>query len=511
MIARLLPLLTLLFITTLSASITEPTPEETRADFEFYASRVAYLYTGAYLYDRIDQPQFILIPREHQQAQNALLQLVTNPAYPVEVLVELLQHEDPKVRTLAAVAIFDREEPSLLPMLAELWDDTSSTFSDPILMSVPYPMPDGRTQIYHEMTVGKIVQQMLTFYMVTGGYRTLHIYTTQEDFYAYWQPRQDRTFCASWFEVQLLRAGRDNPWSVRQRIEQLPPEDKLWTLIYLRSAHGSSRDLVHDRELIDMCRELGSAKIFEILRGAVLTDDPDLLAEESQRTRFDRIRLFVLHNAAKILQPEDADELLAIEQEWNVKGMDPNGEYTSPWYAISAARLNPPEARAILHPAFARMRGASDRDRATICLALWEMVGEEETDFIVEWFYRRDQGTSSRWALESFITEIVQRPQGSMLLAALIEDPRFGSCGWEQLSLFVKATNAVLPSPSITEDELQQARHPLHTSYDWQQEKAWREYPEESRQLEAILEGWRQALRQSVPQLIEAAQADAGT
>jgi len=52
--------------------------------------------------------------------------------YPTGLLIELLQHYDAKVRTLALACLFDKEDPALLPHLVFMAEDDAETFLIPL-------------------------------------------------------------------------------------------------------------------------------------------------------------------------------------------------------------------------------------------------------------------------------------------------------------------------------------------------------------------------------------------
>lgn len=103
--------------------------ERTRSDFESLAAELPYLSLGSVLYDRPDSP--LHVPDPAIRKENArILERVTDGRDASEALLDLLVHREPKVRTLAAVALFDREDPAVLPALAKLHADEAATFMD---------------------------------------------------------------------------------------------------------------------------------------------------------------------------------------------------------------------------------------------------------------------------------------------------------------------------------------------------------------------------------------------
>src|SRR5262249_33805416 len=119
-------------------------------------------------------------------------------------LVSLLKHQEPKVRTLALGALYLREDPRVLPHIAELVADKESTVPDlQILRAGPILKHDDDLlpQDYHKQSVGRVAEMLLKSWIGAAGYEV-------KDFSAYWEARKDRKFCASWFLARLYRAGQ---------------------------------------------------------------------------------------------------------------------------------------------------------------------------------------------------------------------------------------------------------------------------------------------------------------
>ena len=64
---------------------------------------------------------------EYEQQMRAL----ASPSLRSENLLPLLHHPDPKIRTLAIIALYDKGDPKMLPAVVALADDHSPTYSRP--------------------------------------------------------------------------------------------------------------------------------------------------------------------------------------------------------------------------------------------------------------------------------------------------------------------------------------------------------------------------------------------
>ena len=94
---------------------------------ERLAGKTPYLANESVIFDR-PQHLFQVANPYDQKAHDKALAEVADPKYPKEVLMALLTHHDPRVRTLAMVGLFDRDDPTVLPTLARMSSDSERTF-----------------------------------------------------------------------------------------------------------------------------------------------------------------------------------------------------------------------------------------------------------------------------------------------------------------------------------------------------------------------------------------------
>lgn len=477
--------------------------EQTHADFVHMAEKMPYLALGSVLYDAPDhgfEVADIGIKNRHFE----VLKQVTDPKYTVEALLHLLKHDDPKVRTLAAVALFDREEPSVLPALVDLCDDKSPTFDGHPELSAIWLRHTGIGPPALKQTVSDIIQAMVGFYMHPAGF-LYGIKDTSHGFAKYWEARKNRTSCAAWFLVRLERTrsggNRNDPDSaervkkLRQRIDQLPADDRTWVLLWLNGEMGSDA-LVTEPELLEACKRLGSDKLMLMLRNKIPTDDPDLQPRPSNNWKYHRMCLFVLKNATMLLRPGDAEALLACSR------LDPNNP--SSLWEIAAASLNKFQASHVLHGAMNRFNGEYDaQKRADLCAAIWRSSGEAEIDYIVEWFYNEkpDRGTHPT-CLGSFVLSVGKEKNGGLILGHLIKDPRFAKIGGDSLNNLVRAVNGCLDKPVVTEEEIQAAwAHFIPWTCEADQTSAEKRQPKEAAAVIELQAVWRERLLECAPEL----------
>ena len=419
-------------------------------------------------------------------------------------LQALLHSPDPKVRTLALGALFIREDPRDLPLIGGLLGDRSPTFSR---LSMSFDSRGGRLPLsFFEsaQTVGDVAQVMIGLYLasafkVSAFGRTLAGGTdlrdlSAADFQKYWAERGQRTRCAGWFLVRMWRATRStSPLQpqyevdvrrVLAEIDALPPEERAWTLLYVREDQPQLDTLVPDAAMVTALKAVGADALMKVLRREPVSDDPDLVAPARPAWNLPHTKAarFILAHAPELLRASDADAVLASAEGYPA---NPNFEYHPEWIAASA-RLqglrNPARATESLKAAIQRIPlthilGASDQ--RVLAFALWQMRGAAERAFLANWFYTVLPFVKSPNALESFLRDVERehRPDTSLLLSALVGDARFEQTGWSLLSRILEMVNKTLTSPLV--DRATIDRH--STERPGQQE---------------ALAGWRRLLRQ---------------
>ena len=507
----LTPSLALLLLGTLCSHAQTSGVEQTRAAFEQMADQLPYLALKSVLYDRSDH-LFKAADENNRSLHFQVLGKATDGAYPKEALLELLSHDDPKVRTLAAVALFDREDPFVLPFLVKLTADEAPTFDGhpELSASRTWLWDTGIGPPPRKQTVGDIAKEMLGFYMTRSGFFHGVKHPSAPGFHEYWNGRKDRSHCAGWFRVQLARAsyGRspqknciNRIRAVRKRIDEIPADDHCWLLLWLNGERGSDA-LVTESELVEMCKELGPDKLLLMLQHKIPSDDPDLQPRTNNNWPYNRMTLFVLRHAEELLRRDDGEALLNCERwqrDYRKHGIgDPT---ITPWWAVAAARLQPEKASRILHAALKRFQGKFDSDkRTTICVALWQLVGRSELAFLVDWLYdEQPQRSTFPHCRASFIEAIGKDRNGKEIIARIIRDRRLNNLGWQSLEKLVRLVNGWMQKPIVPVEEIGKAWHPFGPAcFDGCQAEAEQKYPKETAELQKHFSEWSKRLRASV-------------
>jgi hypothetical protein len=404
-------------------------------------------------------------------------------------LTELLKHKDPNVRTLALAALFQRQDPKLFPHFAAMTRDDGRTM--PRVQSwggLPPPKP-----VMEAQTVGDVATAFVEFWLNP-------VVKEATTFEAYWGPRKDRKFCASWFLVRMQRATQFSSHldkemeplirKVRKEIDALPEVDRDWTLIWLAAhrdflSNQPANVLTSPDERITAGKRLGPARLMDMIHNKTISDDPDL-SPGAGGTGRDTGRDFLIHwivrNARKLLRPEDAPALLKEEARFR-------DVHIVHGFAIGAAELQPKNASKWLRKSLSdrKVNGhASQGYGAELASALWRVVGESEIDFLADWFYglRADNNFFPGYAT-LFLRDIkgVRAPADRKLLARLIDDPRFDMLDYQSVSGLIVVVNGWTKMPVISHRDL---------NPNW--DGGWG--PKSERD-EAIVAQWRTKLKKS--------------
>ncbi len=418
-----------------------------RTEFAQMADDLPYLTVDCVLLDR-PEPFYRAANPEDDRRRERILGRLLDSQYAPEVLHKLSSDENPKVRTLAMVALFDREDPSDLPRFVAMADDRTPTFDAyPPLADVRFGIDPGP----REQTVGDVAQRMVEFYLGKAGVQCGSRRLSQPDFDDYWAERKDRPYLASWFSVQWARAAQgslsppperiDRLRAVRHRIDRLPADDRAWLLLWL---HGSIQNdmLVTEKELVDAAQGLGPDKLLLMLQHEIPCDDPDIRRHGGAHTE---MILWVLRHSAQLLRPDQAPAVEACADRPPLPSssfmdslLEPSPpaarKLRSPWWMIASADLQPERATAILHAAMAEFHKTSDgAHRVELALALWRLGRTTEIPYLVDWFYGEPVLVNqSPDPQAQFLHRIAENPVVELpsLVAAIVDDPRFSDLGY---------------------------------------------------------------------------------
>jgi hypothetical protein len=433
-------------------------------------------------------------------------------------LIRLLRDRDPRIRTLAAIVLFDSGDRRMLPHIATLLGDTAQTFpsaspvsssATPHLFGGNDPWKGWRPNVRPD-TVGAATTRMLAFH---AGRVQQHP-VDAETWDKYWGPRKARKWCTSWFDSRLNRItggtfpmpplsliGPGTFLTLRTEIQALPQPDRDWVQLAVFSTWEGSRVVTSDdrlaselwyvpeRDLLFAAKRRGREELLRMLRGSTPTDDPDMPHYREGIVRF------VLQHSAELLLPADADELVRL-------GKNDKSGWNAIWF-LAAARAAPTRSGKLIRSLLPSVPKLMFLQRQKMVSALWELAGREHTDFVVEWFYGDEHivlGSAPPRAV--FLAGVAQRYGAAdrALLKRLIEDERFEGLDSQTTREFVVGLNRVLPETLVSDAELRRLSHPYGLRhFDGWLQKAKKEHPGPTAALLETLARWRERIRSAVP------------
>jgi hypothetical protein len=167
---------------------------------ETAAEHYSHFATGDIVANRPTEREW---PEKLIAEQSKLLAELQKWAGQPQAVRVLIGHRDAKVRTLVLGALFVREDPHDLPLIASLLADKSPTFAHAHASPNAAGFTGNLKEILDSQTVGQVAEAMLAPYL-----RAAHL-KDNYGFADYWQARKGRQTCASWFLVRISRATRN--------------------------------------------------------------------------------------------------------------------------------------------------------------------------------------------------------------------------------------------------------------------------------------------------------------
>jgi len=388
-------------------------------------------------------------------------------------LKDLLDDPDPKVRTLALAGIYKLNDPHLLPLIAKMIDDGAQTFPAPPGMPQSSTPSEAGKYPPVPQTVGNVASGLLQTYIAPSfGMMFPNARIDHASFDAYWKTHGQRSYCAGWFAIRLLQAtGGGLPPAterrlqfvrLRQDIDQIPGDDQVWTLLWLRGIYYSDSSgypnmLVTDDGLCSLLRPLGFEKLRLALTGHPPTDDPDWSKNDAiQRVATE----FMLRHVTQLFAPDKASMLVEMGKE----GLRDPAHFAfadvAAWWRAAAA-VKPADAPVILRQGYDDLVLArqSDSEEWSLLYALWHAAGKSNAPLIVDWFYHPyDSKDSFEYnnTRENAILRLERpgSPEDRQLLALFLADPRAAKLEPRLLADFATSINAWTKQPVLSREEV---------------------------------------------------------
>jgi hypothetical protein len=388
----------------------------------------------------------------------------------------LIGHRDAKVRTLVLGALFVREDPHELALIASRVSDREVTFIHVHASQNAGGFSGDLTEIEKPQTVGQVAEAML------GRYLNATQITEDSTFADYWKPRKDLQTCASWILVKVARATRNSTAEkpehkrdlerVISELKKLPPSDRAWTQIYLRVTSFADLDkILTDEVCVATLKEIGPDEIIRFLKRERVTSDPDLWFDDLERSNsrvYSWMAHFILRRATTLLRIEDAPALLSCETfQRNTNSKTHLG--TSPYWAAYAAELvsqnDHASANKTIDDALDRFPLSAilgGRYQSVLMGSLWRINGAKKKQNIVDWIYQaqakvtRDKSDASNHGPLDFLrlVKTSTRTDTKQLMAAIVVDPRFEQADYWTMKGLLEIANDGLPKPLVTRREM---------------------------------------------------------
>ena len=415
-----------------------------RAEVEAAAASVGWLDVGEVVYGRTEAGEGMFpVPAE--------VAALLDAGFPAEAVLPLLDHDDPKVRVLAAAMLYDQDDPRLIDRLPPLADDAASGFREHKFVPLPLPEDEALTE---PRPVGRAVRAMLRFHLRAarvGRY---------DDEVAAWRDLQrrrgGRVDTAGTFLARFRRATGGTSPPPPDRLDDarrvidaarssLPTAEAFGVLSLMRDDHPRAFDAANatrgNDPLLSLARRLPREARLAILRGEPWAD-PELPPGQGAR--------FLLEHAGELLLRQDAallerlDPLAATAT--TRRAANPATRLHD--FALARAELQPGRASDILTTAMERADREHDRDaRAHLVLALFRHAGEGATPFLLGWLSAdRPDPTAHGFGTERFLAEARDADPAAFrrFAAAVVRDGRLAGLNAAETRAIAEAAEAAL-------------------------------------------------------------------
>lgn len=418
----------------------------------------------------------------------------------------VLASDDPKVRTLGALALGVGDNPSRLGLLAGLVDDHRLSFAYAYPAHVALGRredgtvgPTGPTTYSEPWTVARWARFLLQHW-------TQLSLPDAAAWRGWWSGVEDAETLVSVWSRRLSRAlevdrehrgrgGEGRPALdaavARLRAERGNELFALVALIYEESSPGPWTE----RELDAIAREHLTTKFaLRCLKREPPFSDPWIQPGEQAYAVLCRRLLLALHFTAT-----DAAVILELEQaeRGHVRSLA-----NEAWSMAASRALPDPEAqRAVLVAAFARYPAPHQQHfRSGIACELWRALGVVALDTLLAWYFLEREPHVDSGGFQEAVANCVAHSgaDGRRFAASVLADARSRDLPWSSLDSLVRACNRLADTAIVREDELQRLHHPLG-SYRLSREAGMADgrarYPEATASVLSTLSSWHGRLR----------------
>ena len=247
----------------LSPALVSPSRGQTTEEtFRQLASELPFVSYGDFLSD--SKPGYA--GQDQVFKAWAALQAVMKTKPPFADLAKLVKHDDPKVRTLALLGLFDREEQAAFPLIHSLAEDAAATF--PAQFEPGGRAIDEPLRLYTKpATVGSVALRMLE----TIGFRADWLGSKgREQTFAEWSARRlGNPDWIGWYDFLYRRASQAKSAqriaALREKMAGLPQAVRAWMWMGLADdgmmIPQTDTALATEAEIIEAAKKLGPAAL----------------------------------------------------------------------------------------------------------------------------------------------------------------------------------------------------------------------------------------------------------
>ncbi|MEE8104224.1 MAG: hypothetical protein V3T86_01670 [Planctomycetota bacterium] len=404
----------------------------------------------------------------YEPPEDAELRQVLEAIAP-EQAEKALTHSDPKLRTLAALALGLADDTSRLHLLYPLLEDDATTFQGTTRLSVALIERDGRyvpsgpSTRTRPQIVGRVVRLLLRAW--TG----LHTRETTPG-----SVRSMERRLATWhLRLERLRLPRRDRTPLLARLEREAP-GWFHAAVLLSYPSSVTRGWTHAYQRRTVRKNITRSTAREILANKPPFEDPWLQLGTL------RYRAFCRRLADDLLWlPEDVPFLIEHH------------------HFVPASRAEPDErkARAILKDAFPHYARPSERDeRLKLTVALLKRAGTKELLFLKDAYFRGAAPQYNSGGFQEAFARELDGETGKRIARELLRDPRaLAQISWRGLDALVRACNRLSGTEIIPKQELERLSHPVGGhgfSRGWARE----EHAQATARVHATLAEWHRRL-----------------
>jgi len=437
----------------------------------------------------------------HDDALNALLADVA-----AGDVKRVLASEDPRVRTLGAVALSVGDDPSRLRMISPLVDDERPSFACTHRASVAFVQrpdgtfgPSGPPTFTEPWTVARWARFQLKQWSNVDR-------RDAAAWQAWWSDAGDVERTVSVWHRRLSRgleadrahrgAGGEGTPALEKTFARLREEqgDVLFALAALTYEESSPGPWTEEERETIAREHLSTDFALACLKREPSFSDPWVRPGEYAYAWLCRRLLLALS-----FTPAQAATLLALEKV--ERGREPS--LANEAWSIAASRALPDREakRDVLVAAYARYGETWEQhSRYRIACELWRALGADALDIVLAWYFDEREPYINSGGFQEGVAECVGRSGevGRRFVAAVLADERSRDLPWASLEALARACNELAGEAIVSEHELTNLHHPLgsyHFSRDAGLAAAREKHPDATAKVLHTLATWHTRLK----------------